>query len=137
MQFTDVYDVKEDIGVGSYSICNRCVHKSAKMEYAVKVSRAQHKPSGQETRAVCPDTASLSAPPQIINKAKRDPTEEVEILLRYGQHPNVITLKDVSARSFGLGDGFRGTARTRAPVSDTSRALSLSRCMMMAAPSTW
>uniref|UniRef100_A0A665WY94 non-specific serine/threonine protein kinase n=1 Tax=Echeneis naucrates TaxID=173247 RepID=A0A665WY94_ECHNA len=32
---------------------------------------------------------------QIINKAKRDPTEEVEILLRYGQHPNIITLKDV------------------------------------------
>uniref|UniRef100_A0A3B3Q1Y4 non-specific serine/threonine protein kinase n=1 Tax=Paramormyrops kingsleyae TaxID=1676925 RepID=A0A3B3Q1Y4_9TELE len=67
VQFTDMYDVKEDIGVGSYSICNRCIHKTAKMEYAVK----------------------------IINKAKRDPTEEVEILLRYGQHPNVITLKDV------------------------------------------
>lgn len=33
---------------------------------------------------------------QIINKAKRDPTDEVEILLRYGQHPNIITLKDVS-----------------------------------------
>ncbi|XP_042570844.1 ribosomal protein S6 kinase alpha-3 [Cyprinus carpio] len=31
----------------------------------------------------------------IINKAKRDPTDEVEILLRYGQHPNIITLKDV------------------------------------------
>lgn len=35
-------------------------------------------------------------PSQIINKSKKDPTEEVEILLRYGQHPNVITLKDVS-----------------------------------------
>lgn len=35
---------------------------------------------------------------QIINKAKRDPTDEVEILLRYGQHPNIITLKDVSVR---------------------------------------
>lgn len=33
---------------------------------------------------------------QIIKKEKRDPTEEVEILLRYGQHPNIITLKDVS-----------------------------------------
>ncbi|KAI4890034.1 hypothetical protein NFI96_005355 [Prochilodus magdalenae] len=53
-----VYDVKEDIGVGSYSICKRCVS-------------------------------------QIIDKQKRDPTEEVEILLRYGQHPNIITLKDV------------------------------------------
>ncbi|XP_036378637.1 ribosomal protein S6 kinase alpha-3-like isoform X2 [Megalops cyprinoides] len=67
VQFSDVYDVKEDIGVGSYSICKRCVQKSTNMEYAVK----------------------------IINKAKRDPAEEVEILLRYGQHPNVITLKDV------------------------------------------
>uniref|UniRef100_A0A671L6K8 non-specific serine/threonine protein kinase n=1 Tax=Sinocyclocheilus anshuiensis TaxID=1608454 RepID=A0A671L6K8_9TELE len=67
LQFTDVYDVKEDIGVGSYSICKRCVHKSTGMDYAVK----------------------------IISKERRDPTEEVEILLRYGQHPNIITLKDV------------------------------------------
>uniref|UniRef100_A0A8C9VPS0 Ribosomal protein S6 kinase n=1 Tax=Scleropages formosus TaxID=113540 RepID=A0A8C9VPS0_SCLFO len=67
IHFSDVYDVKEDIGVGSYSICKRCINKSSNMEYAVK----------------------------IINKAKRDPTDEVEILLRYGQHPNIITLKDV------------------------------------------
>ncbi|XP_059390768.1 ribosomal protein S6 kinase alpha-3-like isoform X1 [Carassius carassius] len=66
-QFNDTYEVKEDIGVGSYSICRRCIQKSTSMEYAVK----------------------------IINKAKRDPTDEVEILLRYGQHPNIITLKDV------------------------------------------
>ncbi|XP_026112740.1 ribosomal protein S6 kinase alpha-3-like [Carassius auratus] len=67
LQFTDVYDVKEDIGVGSYSICKRCVHKSTGMDYAVK----------------------------IISKDRRDPAEEVEILLRYGQHPNIITLKEV------------------------------------------
>ncbi|KAG8009705.1 Ribosomal protein S6 kinase 2 alpha, partial [Nibea albiflora] len=66
-QFSDTYEIKEDIGVGSYSICKRCLHKGTGMEYAVK----------------------------IITKAKRDPTEEVEILLRYGQHPNIITLKDV------------------------------------------
>uniref|UniRef100_A0A3Q1CSW4 non-specific serine/threonine protein kinase n=1 Tax=Amphiprion ocellaris TaxID=80972 RepID=A0A3Q1CSW4_AMPOC len=66
-QFSDAYEIKEDIGVGSYSICKRCIHKGTGMEYAVK----------------------------IISKAKRDPTEEVEILLRYGQHPNIITLKDV------------------------------------------
>ncbi|XP_028288131.1 ribosomal protein S6 kinase alpha-3 isoform X2 [Parambassis ranga] len=66
-QFADAYEVKEDIGIGSYSVCKRCLHKGTGMEYAVK----------------------------IINKAKRDPTEEVEILLRYGQHPNIITLKDV------------------------------------------
>uniref|UniRef100_A0A3Q3WZ13 non-specific serine/threonine protein kinase n=1 Tax=Mola mola TaxID=94237 RepID=A0A3Q3WZ13_MOLML len=66
-QFSDTYEIKEDIGVGSYSICKRCISKGTGMEYAVK----------------------------IISKAKRDPTEEVEILLRYGQHPNIITLKDV------------------------------------------
>uniref|UniRef100_A0A8C2PQG0 non-specific serine/threonine protein kinase n=1 Tax=Cyprinus carpio TaxID=7962 RepID=A0A8C2PQG0_CYPCA len=67
LNMSDVYDVKEDIGVGSYSICKRCVHKSTGMDYAVK----------------------------IISKDRRDPAEEVEILLRYGQHPNIITLKDV------------------------------------------
>uniref|UniRef100_A0A8D0KNV9 non-specific serine/threonine protein kinase n=1 Tax=Salvator merianae TaxID=96440 RepID=A0A8D0KNV9_SALMN len=67
IQFTDGYEVKQDIGVGSYSVCKRCVHKATNMEYAVK----------------------------IIDKSKRDPTEEIEILLRYGQHPNIITLKDV------------------------------------------
>ncbi|KAL2094447.1 hypothetical protein ACEWY4_009166 [Coilia grayii] len=66
-EFSDVYELKEDIGVGSYSICKRCVHRGSGTEYAVK----------------------------IINKAKRDPAEEVDILLRYGQHPNIITLKDV------------------------------------------
>uniref|UniRef100_A0A665V7C7 non-specific serine/threonine protein kinase n=1 Tax=Echeneis naucrates TaxID=173247 RepID=A0A665V7C7_ECHNA len=32
---------------------------------------------------------------QIIDRARKDPAEEIEILLRYGQHPNIITLKDV------------------------------------------
>ena len=31
-----------------------------------------------------------------MDKDKRDPTEEVEILLRFGRHSNVITLRDVS-----------------------------------------
>uniref|UniRef100_G1SQZ7 non-specific serine/threonine protein kinase n=1 Tax=Oryctolagus cuniculus TaxID=9986 RepID=G1SQZ7_RABIT len=66
-QFGEVYELKEDIGVGSYSVCKRCVHKTTNMEFAVK----------------------------IIDKSKRDPSEEIEILMRYGQHPNIITLKDV------------------------------------------
>lgn len=37
---------------------------------------------------------------QIIDKSKRDPSEEIEILLRYGQHPNIITLKDVSTAAW-------------------------------------
>ncbi|KAM6324449.1 ribosomal protein S6 kinase alpha-2 [Aegotheles albertisi] len=67
IHFTDGYEIKEDIGIGSYSVCKRCVHKSTETEFAVK----------------------------IIDKSKRDPSEEIEILLRYGQHPNIITLKDV------------------------------------------
>uniref|UniRef100_A0A8C7I3K8 non-specific serine/threonine protein kinase n=1 Tax=Oncorhynchus kisutch TaxID=8019 RepID=A0A8C7I3K8_ONCKI len=66
-QFSDLYELQEDIGVGSYSICKRCVHRVSVMDYAVK----------------------------IIDKGKRDPSEEIEILMRYAQHPNIITLKDV------------------------------------------
>ena len=33
---------------------------------------------------------------QIMDKEKVDPSEEVEILLRFGHHPNIITLRDVS-----------------------------------------
>ncbi|XP_036799508.1 ribosomal protein S6 kinase alpha-6 isoform X4 [Oncorhynchus mykiss] len=69
-QFSDLYELQEDIGVGSYSICKRCVHRVSVMDYAVK----------------------------IIDKGKRDPSEEIEILMRYAQHPNIITLKDVLMR---------------------------------------
>lgn len=37
-QFSDTYEIKEDIGVGSYSVCKRCLHKGTGMEYAVKVN---------------------------------------------------------------------------------------------------
>lgn len=63
----DEYELKEDIGVGAYSICKRCVHKATRQEYAVK----------------------------IVEKTKRDCQEEVEILLRYGRHPNIVSLRDV------------------------------------------
>lgn len=36
---------------------------------------------------------------QMIDKTSTDPSEEIEILLRYGQHPNIITLKDVSIKA--------------------------------------
>lgn len=65
--FYDEYEEREEIGIGSYSVCKRCFHKNTRKEYAVK----------------------------IIDKSKRDCEEEVQILLRYGQHPNIITLKDV------------------------------------------
>lgn len=61
------YEIKQEIGRGSYSVCRKCIHKVSGEEYAVKV----------------------------VDKSKRDPTEEIEILLRYGNHPNVIHLRDV------------------------------------------
>lgn len=52
--------------------------------------------AGKDSRYWPPDTATYTPFPQVIDKSKRDPSEEIEILLRYGQHPNIITLKDVS-----------------------------------------
>jgi len=66
-QFTDDYELKEEIGVGSFAICKRCVNRKDGRSYAVK----------------------------IIDRSKRDPQEEIEILLRFGVHPNIIKLRDV------------------------------------------
>lgn len=65
--FGDVYELKEEMAQTPTSICRRCLHRVTAVEYSVK----------------------------IIEKARKDPSEEIEILLRYGQHPNIITLKDV------------------------------------------
>jgi p90 ribosomal S6 kinase len=35
-----------------------------------------------------------------MDKEKVDPSEEVEILLRFGHHPNIITLRDVSTLKY-------------------------------------
>lgn len=37
--FSDGYVLKEDIGMGSFSVCKRCIHKATNTEYAVKVRR--------------------------------------------------------------------------------------------------
>ena len=35
---TREYEMLEEIGEGSFSVCRRCIHKTNRMEYAVKVS---------------------------------------------------------------------------------------------------
>ncbi|KAM7015642.1 ribosomal protein S6 kinase alpha-2 [Tautogolabrus adspersus] len=65
--FSDVYELKEEVGQTVTSVCKRCLHRVTAVEYSVK----------------------------IIERARKDPSEEIEILLRYGQHANIITLKDV------------------------------------------
>lgn len=32
---------------------------------------------------------------KVIDKSRRDPSEEIEILLRYGRHPHIVTLRAV------------------------------------------
>jgi len=65
--FAQEYELLEEIGQGSYSVCRRCVHRATRSEYAVK----------------------------IVDKSKRECEEEVQILLRYGQHPSIISLRDM------------------------------------------
>jgi len=65
--FLQEYELCEEIGQGSYSVCRRCIHKATRIEYAVK----------------------------IVDKSKRECDEEVKILQRYGQHPNIISLRDM------------------------------------------
>ncbi|XP_056464328.1 ribosomal protein S6 kinase alpha-2 [Gadus chalcogrammus] len=65
--FSDVYELKEEGRPTAPSVYKRCLHRVTAVEYSVK----------------------------IIDKARKDPAEEIEILLRYGQHPNILTLKDV------------------------------------------
>ena len=36
---------------------------------------------------------------KMIEKSKRDPSEEIEILMRYGDHPNIVRLFDVCTKS--------------------------------------
>uniref|UniRef100_UPI0009B4D224 ribosomal protein S6 kinase alpha-2 n=1 Tax=Monopterus albus TaxID=43700 RepID=UPI0009B4D224 len=81
--FSDVYELKGEVAQTATSIWRRCLHRVTAVEYSVK----------------------------IIDKTKKDPSEEIEILLRYGQHPNIITLKDVfddSQHVFLVQDLLRG-----------------------------
>lgn len=65
--FLEDYELKEELGSGSYSLCHRCVQKSSGREFAVKV----------------------------VDPHKRDPSEEIEILMRYCEHPNIVKLRDI------------------------------------------
>ncbi|XP_025016419.1 ribosomal protein S6 kinase alpha-2 isoform X2 [Tetranychus urticae] len=63
----DEYEFCKELGKGSFSYCKMCIHKETQVKYAVK----------------------------IIDKQKFDCSEEIEILLRFGQHSNIVTLHDV------------------------------------------
>ncbi|XP_023809295.1 ribosomal protein S6 kinase alpha-2-like isoform X1 [Oryzias latipes] len=65
--FKDVYELKEEAESVGTSVRRRCLHRITAVEYSVK----------------------------IVDKTRRDPSEEIEILLRYGQHQNIITLREM------------------------------------------
>ncbi|XP_047990075.1 ribosomal protein S6 kinase 2 beta isoform X2 [Leguminivora glycinivorella] len=65
--FFDEYRLMGELGTGSFSVVRLCEHKASRVQYAVK----------------------------IMDKMQYDPREEIEILLRYSQHPHIITLRGV------------------------------------------
>lgn len=60
-------DFYEVIGTGSFSTCYKVLHKETRTKFAAKK----------------------------IDKLKRDCSEEIEIMLRFSQHPNIVTLHNV------------------------------------------
>ncbi|BHF75339.1 Ribosomal protein S6 kinase alpha-2 [Sparganum proliferum] len=65
--FAADYEILEEIGKGAFSVVHKCKHNTTGAIYAVK----------------------------IIDSTLRDPTEEVQILLRFKGLPHVVTLRDV------------------------------------------
>lgn len=65
--FQDEYQMGRELGRGTFSVCRLCEHRATRKQYAVK----------------------------IISKSEHDCREEVEILLRYGNHPNIVSLYSV------------------------------------------
>lgn len=65
--FNDDYHLMQFLGRGTFSLVHQCEHRTTKKAHAVK----------------------------IISKSGRDCREEIEILLRYGNHPNIVTLYSV------------------------------------------
>ena len=61
------FDFYEVIGTGSFSTCYKVLHKETRTKFAAKK----------------------------IDKFKRDCSEEIEIMLRFSQHPNIVTLHHV------------------------------------------
>jgi len=73
--FLAEYNLLQELGRGTFSVCRLCEHRSSKKHYAVKII----------------EKAAVAA----ASSATADCWEEVEIMLRYGNHPNIVTLYSV------------------------------------------
>ncbi|SPP77849.1 ribosomal protein S6 kinase 2 beta [Drosophila guanche] len=71
------YNLLQELGRGTFSVCRLCEHRASKKHYAVKII--------EKAAVAAASAASTSA----------DCWEEVEIMLRYGNHPNIVTLYSV------------------------------------------
>lgn len=72
--FDNDYNVLQELGRGTFSVCRLCEHKSSKKHFAVKI---------------------IEKAAYMANSSSSDCWEEVEIMLRYGNHPNIVTLFSV------------------------------------------
>ncbi|XP_053948434.1 ribosomal protein S6 kinase 2 beta isoform X1 [Anastrepha ludens] len=72
--FHSEYNLLQELGRGTFSVCRLCEHRSTKKHFAVKIIE----------KAAAAASASSA-----------DCWEEVEIMLRYGNHPNIVTLFSV------------------------------------------
>ncbi|KAG8197930.1 hypothetical protein JTE90_020308 [Oedothorax gibbosus] len=72
--FSKEYKLSDILGFGSYSVCRKCYQISSGKAYAVK----------------------------IIKGALPDHSEEIDILLRFGKHPNIVTLYEVFQEDGGI-----------------------------------
>lgn len=69
--FLSEYNLLQELGRGTFSVCRLCEHKANKKHFAVKII----------------DKSAVAS--------SSDCWEEVEIMLRYGNHPNIVTLFSV------------------------------------------
>ncbi|XP_073833081.1 ribosomal protein S6 kinase II [Musca autumnalis] len=72
--FHNDYNVLQELGRGTFSVCRLCEHKASKKHFAVKI---------------------IEKAAYMANSSSSDCWEEVEIMLRYGNHPNIVTLFSV------------------------------------------
>ncbi|XP_018792908.1 PREDICTED: ribosomal protein S6 kinase 2 beta [Bactrocera latifrons] len=72
--FHSEYNLLQELGRGTFSVCRLCEHRSTKKHFAVKII--------EKAAAAASSTSA-------------DCWEEVEIMLRYGNHPNIVTLFSV------------------------------------------
>ena len=72
--FHQDYNLLQELGRGTFSVCRLCEHKSSRKNFAVKI---------------------IEKAAYMANSSSSDCWEEVEIMLRYGNHPNIVTLFSV------------------------------------------